>query len=254
MTTAIARATTATAHRRSEKRKGKPVPRTAALSANFSAYEGRPLVYPPQDLFADAAEVAQTLGVTPLLATQIILSEWGTRVQANERQRMVAEDVGDLPITQLGEALGVGIPVPMCVRAGKRLLMSRAALEAIAKLPMVDQPGETYLNIRLSPGTSDVSGSRRRVRGVHANFTDSEIEASATTSISVSDPAMWIGKPLVASVAGLVVFAGRILGYDRHGRRTNFRVDTEDSSVRGTFANARIPVLGGGTVVAVTAD
>lgn len=225
--------------------------RTGSLSADLTTFDGRTLVNPPEDLFVDSADVAARLGLSTALAAQLIVSEWATRLTARHRDRVISGDVENIPISQLGHALGVTTPVPMSARAGRRLMMARAGLERLEQVPLIDPAPMDYLHVRLGPGTMERAAGRRVIHGVHASFTDAELIAAATTAVPISGQQSWIGMPLVASISGFVAVTGRITAAERTARRTDFRIDPDDETVRQAFADGRVPLEGGSRAAVV---
>lgn len=210
------------------------------IGPGFATFAEREIAVPAAPGYSGIQEIGSRLGISHALATQLALTEWPARLieSANSDRRW-------------------------CFKVGERLIMPTEGLDALAAVEEVIPEGVDFINVRVGPGTLstpelDVEGETRRYLGVHASFSESELREAVSRWWQVTHPDEWVGKFFVASIAGFVVYAGRIRAVETTsnqrdgGYRRNlcsFDVDVDDPVARELFDGKRIPVYRGGAVL-----
>ncbi len=209
------------------------------IGPGFATFAERRIAVPAAPGYSGIQEIGSRLDISHALATQLTLSEWPARLIEDGHSRR------------------------WCFRVGERLIMPTEGLDALASVGQVVPSGIDFINVRVGPGTiseppHDVDERGRSYLGVHASFTDEELESAVTRWWQVTRPEEWVGRAFVASLAGFVVYSGRITGVDsivvnrEDGYRRHlcrFEVDTTDAVCQELFTGKRIPVYRGGAVL-----
>lgn len=219
----------------------------SVFDEDLETFAGRALAVPLPDEWVPVRSVAERLGLTQSLATQLMVSELAG-------DRLIAD-----PASSTCGAEGASDVRPWVIRSASRLLMPRAGLERLENVPRVEGVLGRYINVRLGPGTQSIIPEDRAQRpylGFHRVFTERERYAAATRWWFFRNAEEWIGAPFVASLAGFVTLAGRIEAVEDCPwmDAVGFSVDTRDGEVCRAFSGRRIPVHHGGPALKIAEE
>lgn len=219
----------------------------SVFDEKLETFAGRALAVPLPDEWVPVSSVAERLGLTQSLATQLMVSELAG-------DRLIAD-----PATSTPGAEGMSGARPWVIRSASRLLMPRSGLERLENVPLAEDVPGRYINVRLGPGTRSVLPEDRAQRpylGFHRVFTERERYAAATRWWFFRNAGKWIGAPFVASLAGFVTLTGRIESVEDCPwmDAVGFSVDTSDGDACRAFSGRRIPVHHGGPALKITEE
>lgn len=147
--------------------------------------------FPPADQWTTLPVAADMIGVYRKVAQELFLSEYATRL---------------------------GVPGPTIIRAGNQMLVSKAAVSALASIPVGDDWPFDVLNVRLNAARTDGTGW-------HATMTAEEEAAVVCGPWQVRKPRGWIGVPFLATIGGYPITAGLITDVAMEGRLARFTIE-----------------------------
>lgn len=136
--------------------------------------------------------------------------------------------------------------------AENKLVVSDAALNALAEVPWVDADHGPAVNVRVRAAIR-VNDMDRGVMGWHSQLTPSDADLAITRWWGVPRRET-VGSAFVATVAGFVVCSGRITDTTIDRGQVAYSVDWNDPDVRTTWAGHRIATPPGGNTVYLGSD
>lgn len=137
-----------------------------------------------------------------------------------------------------------------------KFLVHADAVEPLRGLSWVDLATvpEPVFNVRLRPGHYDDGGDpERSYMGWHARMTDEEARLAVTRWWHRPHEDM-IGRPFVATIAGLCVYVGRIRAIDNKYGLAEFTVNTTEIDLRDRWLFHRVRTPPGGNTAILRPD
>lgn len=126
-----------------------------------------------------------------------------------------------------------------------RIVMTEDGLDALGRVPH-REPAELIVNARVKAGRN-VPDADRSMMGWHAAMTDREADLAVTRWWPIPT-IVTVGTVFTATIAGFVVYAGRIVDQSVRHSRIAYEVDTDDPAA-AAYLHTRIPNPRGGHVV-----